>query len=376
MDMSLTPTKVFSFFSGSGLLDLGFEAEGFDVSFVNEKFTPFLDAYKYTRQQPALTDALNLPDVEATYSNSSIEDILRDPETDNFLELVTLAKQKGLVGFIGGPPCPDFSVGGKNRGAEGEKGQLTKTYVDLICQHKPDFFVLENVKGLMRTKKHKAFLDEQLAQLKKAGYEFRVEILNAISFEVPQDRDRVIILGLLKKRFLGAKKILAKLNWGEVYDRETILSMSWPKRSKFVEDGYLPPPNNIYLHLTAEHWFKSNDVDNHPNSKHHFIPRAALPKFQVVEEGDTDKKSYKRLHRWRYSPTAAYGNNEVHLHPNKARRLSAAESLAIQSMPKEFVLPPNMTLSNMFKTIGNGVPFLMGRAIARAVKNVTNGDLK
>jgi site-specific DNA-cytosine methylase len=50
--------------------------------------------------------------------------------------------------------------------------------------------------------------------------------------------------------------------------------------------------------------------------------------FKVIDEGDDLKKSYKRLHRWRYSPTAAYGNNEVHLHPYKARRISAAEALA------------------------------------------------
>ncbi len=43
---------------------------------------------------------------------------------------------------------------------------------------------------------------------------------------------------------------------------------------------------------------------------------------------------YKRLHRWRYSPTACYGNNEVHLHPYKPRRISVAEALAIQSLPQ------------------------------------------
>jgi len=79
--------------------------------------------------------------------------------------------------------------------------------------------------------------------------------------------------------------------------------------------------------------------------------------MQSIDEGDDSKKSYKRLHRWRYSPTVAYGNNEVHLHPYKTRRLSAAESMALQSLPKEFCLPPDMSLSDKFKTIGNGVPF-------------------
>ncbi|EMS7679204.1 DNA cytosine methyltransferase, partial [Vibrio vulnificus] len=89
---------------------------------------------------------------------------------------------------------------------------------------------------------------------------------------------------------------------------------------------------------------------------------------KTIQEGDDSKKSFKRLHRFRYSPTAAYGNNEVHLHPYKSRRLSAAEALAIQSLPKEFQLPPKMTLSDMFKTIGNGVPYLASEALAKTIR--------
>ena len=64
------------------------------------------------------------------------------------------------------------------------------------------------------------------------------------------------------------------------------------------------------------------------------------------------------------TPTACYGNNEVHLHPYKVRRLSVAEAMAIQSLPREFVLPRKMSLSSKFKTIGNGVPYLLSQAIA------------
>lgn len=88
----------------------------------------------------------------------------------------------------------------------------------------------------------------------------------------------------------------------------------------------------------------------------------------TVAEGDVSKKCYKRLHRWRYSPTAAYGNNEVHLHPYKVRRLSVAETLAIQSLPQEFCLPPEMSLSAKFKTVGNGVPYLLAKGIAETIR--------
>ncbi len=124
--------------------------------------------------------------------------------------------------------------------------------------------------------------------------------------------------------------------------------------------------------LTVQYWFDKNDVENHPNGKDHFISRAGLAKMQVVDEGDVSRKSYKRLHRWRYSPTVAYGNNEVHLHPFKPRRLTAAEALALQTLPKDFILPKEMTLSDKFKTIGNGVPFVMSKAIATTISEYLN----
>ena len=69
------------------------------------------------------------------------------------------------------------------------------------------------------------------------------------------------------------------------------------------------------------------------------------------------------------SRRVAYGNNEVHLHPYKARRLSVAEALAIQSLPKDFELPLDITMSAKFKTIGNGVPFLAARGVASTLKS-------
>ena len=55
------------------------------------------------------------------------------------------------------------------------------------------------------------------------------------------------------------------------------------------------------------------------------------------------------------------------MHPYKPRRISAAEALAIQSLPKEFVIPDCITLTDMFKTIGNGVPFLAAKGLAENI---------
>ena len=77
-----------------------------------------------------------------------------------------------------------------------------------------------------------------------------------------------------------------------------------------------------------------------------------------IDEGDTKRRSFKRLHRYRYSPTTCFGNNEVFLHPYENRRLSVREALRIQSVDDKYVWGPER-LSAKFKIIGNGVPVLL-----------------
>lgn len=154
--------SLFSFFSGVGILDLAFERNRYNIVLVNEYSTQFIEAYKYARQQLGIA-----PPVYGYYEKSA-EYFARKRGKKRLNELMQAERGRGnLVGFIGGPPCPDFSVAGKNRGSEGEHGKLTKTYFDIICRCKPDFFVFENVKGLVRTQKHKHFYDEMQHKLKE-----------------------------------------------------------------------------------------------------------------------------------------------------------------------------------------------------------------
>ncbi len=150
------------------------------------------------------------------------------------------------------------------------------------------------------------------------------------------------------------------------YQRNTIFAKYKSLETKY-ENSLSRKPTGIPLDTTVEYWFHKNKVLVHPNAKHHFLPRA-LFRFQNIREGDVSRKSFKRLHRWRYSPTVAYGNNEVHLHPYEQRRLSVAEALAIQSLPKEFIFPDSITLSEMFKAISNGVPYVAAKAVADTIK--------
>ena len=362
---------IFSFFSGAGFLDLGFElAGGYKVLFVNEFHKPFMDTYKYSREKMG---------IEIPEFGYHLGDVTKYLEADQVKELKTElknAKEKcKLVGFIGGPPCPDFSVGGKNKGREGDNGKLTKTYIDLISKIKPDFFLFENVKGLYSTVKHRVFFEEMKEKLRRSGYCITERLINALEYGAPQNRERIILIGfrtsVLKNYKVKVKSndVLPGFNWEEhlLYSMEQIQEFPWPTENTFENNGVRECPQGVPRDLTVEYWFQKNNVISHPNAMNYFQPRAGLARFQTVAEGDDSKKSYKRPHRWRYSPTAAYGNNEVHLHPYKERRLSVAEALAIQSLPVEYEVPSELTLSDMFKTVGNGVPFLAAKGLANTI---------
>lgn len=356
---------IFSFFSGSGFLDLGFEKAGFEIVFVNEIEKQFINAYEFSRKKMGHKDPIY------GYHQNTIEDYLNNNDKGYLLDSVNRETRQGnFVGFIGGPPCPDFSVGGKNAGHTGENGKLSRSYVECIKKYKPDWFVFENVKGLWRTKKHREFYDGIKKELIDSGYELNDRLINSLEFGVPQDRDRIILFGVKKD---VCKEITEDFSWERYmkYPNKSAFSYAWPEKTPFGEDAIAP--SGLPLELTVDYWFNKNEVHLHANKDHHFTPRAGLAKFLVIDEGDTSKKSYKRLHRFRYSPTAAYGNNEVHLHPTKSRRISAAEAMAIQSLPHDFELPSTMTLSAMFKTIGNGVPYLFSYGIARTIKDYLKG---
>lgn len=349
--------SVFSFFSGIGFLDLGFEKSKFNVVYCNEIFAPFADAYKYSREKMKISlpkygiDVLGIDELFSTTNSKRLKSFISQESAQN------------LTCFIGGPPCPDFSVGGKNKGEHGENGRLSRSYIDLIIKHKPDIFLFENVKGLWRTKKHREFYEGLKKDLLSSGYSLTEKLINSIQYGAPQDRDRIILIGFKTKTF----DTLKHKNLSEFFDWSH--GVKYPERSAFLKFASISKDVKKLPHyeLTTDFWFSKNEVKSHPNQMHCFVPRAGLAKFLVIQEGDDSRKSYKRLHRYRYSPTAAYGNNEVHIHPIEPRRISAAEALAIQSLPSNFELPSTMSLTNMFKSIGNGVPFVAAKAIAQTI---------
>lgn len=359
---------ILSFFTGGGFLDMGFEQAGFNVVWTNEVNPVFAEMYNYG--MTLWKKSLNPHEEDAKIVNKQSID------TISAAKIIQQAFPKGRPGFfgiIGGPPCPDFSNGGKHYGGKGVNGRLSKIFVNHICKIQPSFFVFENVRGLYKTKIHREFLLKLERKIESKGFAVDLKILNALEFGVPQDRERLIMIGVRKE--IAEKCIPRNL---EIEERGWF---PWPEnpdysdaKSKFNWPGMEPmgtsprKPRGVPNELTVYYHLKKNGpIAKKPNGKDYF--NSYSDKFLTVREGDTKRKSFKRLHRYRYSPTACYGHNEVHLHPWETRRLSVRESMRIQGIPDDYALPEDASLSSKFTIVANGVPVPLAHAVATSLKD-------
>lgn len=365
--MKLNKIPLLSFFTGGGFLDLGFEEAGFQTVWSNEFNEDIADMYEH-----GITALRWKTDPLAPMARISSRKSITDLDAKDVIEEAFKGRKPKYFGVIGGPPCPDFSIGGKNRGHKGDHGKLSQSYIDMICALQPSFFLMENVPGLIRTAKHRQFLERLRKQLHDAGYATDLKILNALEYGVPQDRERVFMIGLSSdtlRRKLKRKELPQEDGWFP-YPKKShpeARDLPWPRSSKF---GLHPPrPDGLPEELLLYPLLASNPPPSElPNGTEGFV--AYSGKFKMVAEGDVSKKSFKRLHRYRYSPTACYGNNEVHLHPWEPRRLTIRESLRIQTIPDTYILPGGKPLSIKFKMIGNGVPMRLAESIAQSILDV------
>jgi DNA (cytosine-5)-methyltransferase 1 len=345
---------------------MGFEQAGFEIAWTNEVDEEFaklhsagISSWRKSRGNGIKAEIFNTKSITEISSEEILSEAFPRGKPKNF-------------GIIGGPPCQDFSLNGGKKGFTGERGKLTILFYDKILELKPTFFVMENVTGLVRGKKHKDHF-EKLIKRVETEYYVDSAILNSLNFGVPQCRERVFFIGI-KKGTISKKNLLVKdssawFNWpkNKKY-KNAMKKFDWPKLSRYGEK--LKKPEKIPLKLCVESCLVPNDkLPIVPNAKEYFPFRVDKRKLLLIKEGETTRPSFKRLHRFRYSPTACYGNNEVHMHPYKNRRLSVRETLRIQGVPDTYILPETDSLSKKFKMIGNGVPVPLAKAVANALRN-------
>ena len=357
---------ILSFFSGGGFLDMGFEQAGFEIIWTNEFDKTFaqlhaagISSWRKSRGNGIKAEIFN---------TKSITDITTD-------EIVTEAFPSGkpdFFGIIGGPPCQDFSMNGRMKGFNGDRGKLTIIYFDKILELMPAFFVMENVTGLTKRSETKEYLQKLLKRVEKE-YFIDHKKLNSLDYGVPQFRERIFFVGI-KKEYIDNEYINRNIlgNWfpfpvNRTY-QDAASKYKWGKSEKYGQK--LTRPKDLPIELCVESCLiKSSQIKFIPNADEFFNLYKPKSELELIDEGETNRPSFKRLHRFKYSPTVCYGNNEVHLHPYQHRRLSVREALRIQGVPDTYVLPPEIPLSKKFKMIGNGVPVPLAKEVAIALKN-------
>lgn len=357
---------ILSFYSGGGFLDMGFEQAGFEIVWTNEFDKTFaklhaagITSWRKSRGNGIKAEIFNTKSIVEISSNEIISEAFPNGKPKDF-------------GIIGGPPCQDFSIQGNMEGFEGKRGKLTIIYFDRILELRPTFFVMENVTGLTNNSSTKAHLKELLIRIKMEYY-IDHTTLNALDFGVPQHRRRVFFVGILKSKIEIEKKEVEFEKNDKWFDwpenkkyKGAEIKYDWPKSEPFGK--HLIKQEKLPLELCVESCLvPSCEINKTPNAHEYFNLYVHTERLSKIQEGETNRPSFKRLHRFKYSPTACYGNNEIHLHPYQHRRLSVRETLRIQGVPDSYILPTNLSLTKKFKMIGNGVPVPLANAVATAL---------
>lgn len=292
--------KIVSLFSGCGGMDLGFlggfrfmnkpyKSLPFEVVWANDISSAACETYEYN-----LGHRIHCGDIATLTSMEGF----KYPKADV---------------VIGGFPCQDFSVAGKRRGIQSERGNLYLHIVKALEQIKPKLFIAENVAGLLSMPGALETIERDFAE---AGYGVQLKLLHAEQYAVPQMRRRVIIVGT---------------RGGCEFEYPHVLSSVVSSREALVD-----------LEDIEEHGF-----DMHTWSK----AKKTTGQGQKAISADSPSPTIRAEH---------HGNIEFHY--SLPRRLSVREAARLQSFPDNFVFRGSAT--EAYKQVGNAVPPVLAWHVA------------
>lgn len=290
--------KTVDLFSGCGGLSLGFQNAGFEIVAAFDNWASVVKVYKDNFHHPIYdTDLGSGEGIEAVRS---------------------LRPQM----LIGGPPCQDFSSAGKRDETLG-RADLTISYANIVAAAKPDWFVMENVERIIKSR----ILRDALAIMKKAGYGVSYQVLDASFCGVPQSRKRFFLVG---HRYSPDNFLTPYLN-KNLSGRPTTL-FDYFGHSLGVEYYYRHPRS--YARRGVFSIYEPSPTIRGVNRP--------IPKGYTKHEGDPVELS------------------------DKVRPLTTKERSLIQTFPKEFVF--NGSKTDLEQMIGNAVPVKLGEYVANCIK--------
>lgn len=318
-------------------------------------------------------------------------------------------KDGGIVDLIiGGPPCQAYSIAGRVRDENGMKDDyrnyLFESYLEIVKKYRPKAFVFENVPGILsaRPGDGELVVNKIKKAFDQAGYTILDDLKNAVidmsDYGVPQNRSRVIILGLNREVY-GEKECenILKKFYLELLPQKKL------KKKKTVRDaiGDLPPlyplsEGQIYRESGKKysHSFGSVEVNNHrprfhsvrdieifrklcediESGKNEYVSTEALKKLYTDVTGRESNVHKFYVLRWdepsNLIPAHLFKDGLRHIHPDskQARSITVREAARLQTFPDDFEFISNSNLD--YKMIGNAVPPLFAKVIAETVKEL------
>lgn len=318
--------------------------------------------------------------------------------------LDTLVGEKSIDGIIGGPPCQSYSVAGrirdKDKMKEDYRNYLFEYYLKIVDQYKPNFFIFENVPGMLSAMPDGTPITDLIKRdISEKGYEIvedikKNAIIDTSDYGVPQKRKRVILLGLNKEKFKGKdiQKILI-----EFYDK-ILPKYKSEKKSVFDAIHDLPacyPLEDIQINngRRYSHSIPEADITWHiprfQNKRDIEIFKILSKDIEIEEYKYTDSKilremynkatgSDTQVHKYHVlrkdSPSTTIlahlykdGLRFIHYDSKQARTITVREAARLQSFDDDFEFIG--TMGDAFKMIGNAVPPKFSNALGKAVFN-------
>jgi DNA (cytosine-5)-methyltransferase 1 len=311
-------------FAGCGGLSTGFLDAGINVAAGFELDARAVDAYNYN------------------HAYRGGHGFAADLSVASGAELLSRAKIKRADFVVGGPPCQPFSIAGKRQGKRDTRADLIRHFIRIVDELKPSAFMLENVPNLA-TMSDGEILDELKSELRACGYSVSHAVVSAADYGVPQNRKRLVVLGLKGKKVIR-----------------------FPMPTHGTGERPFVSASDAINDLPDAGEFGEHGIYNHEPTMHSADMVARLSKLQP---GSRERGSFHdRLHPQRPSYTLRAGSGNFSplrpVHYKHDRVVTVRESARLQGFSDDFRWPDRIPRLQQYRQVGNAVPPPLAKAFA------------
>ena len=306
--------------------------------------------------------------------------------------------------MIGGSPCQDFSIAGQRAGEDGERGNLIWQFYRVVSETRPKVFIYENVKGFLSInggKSHQRFL----GALRGRGYYCHAQILNTKDYGIPQNRERLYIVGFLNSDEYHAFTLAPKTDCGKLSDyldrdvnekyflSKKILAYFCSKHPKF--NGKFEPKDaneGVAATLTTNPGHRRTDnfikiageleAKGHEAVKRIYDTCGLAPTLTAATGGGHTPKilqkarGFNKGYELETCPTISSSGFERNnlLKAERIRKLTPRECLRLQGFPEDFKIVVSDTQA--YKQAGNAMSVNVVKMILERAKIAKNKEFR